>query len=74
MMTPSRDEQGESRELVSALFGLITARLEDAAAMAAIGQNRRMPRAEIVDITSQIMSSADQVGILLRAAIAVLPD
>lgn len=71
---PAWQGQAEDRpELVSALFALITGKLEDAAAVAAAGQNQKALHAEIVALTAQITSSNEEVSILLRAVSAILP-
>lgn len=58
------DDQSEAMKVITAMFGLLTARLEDAACLAADGQD---PAADHRPITSQIASYVAEASILVDA-------
>lgn len=63
------NDRSDPTEPVTAMFGLLTARLEDAAGLAADGQN---PGGDHRLIASQIASHVAEAGILTDAIEALL--
>lgn len=59
----------EEHDLVGRLFAIITGRMEDAAALAAEGQNPSLDPSARISLANEIVSSAeDVVGIALAVA------
>jgi hypothetical protein len=51
----------EEQDLVGRFFAIITGRMEDAAALAAEGQNPSLDPSARISLAQQIVSSADEV-------------
>lgn len=60
----------ELQDLITAMFAVMTAQLEDAAALAVDGQRRR-PAADVVERADLIIAAADDIATLARAASAL---
>jgi hypothetical protein len=59
----------DEQDLVGRLFAIITGRMEDAAALAAEGQNPSLDPSARISLVNEIVSSAEEVvGIALTAA------
>ena len=57
----------ERRELIRKLFAIITAKLEDAAGVAADGQRANLDHEQLLQLSSQICSASEEVTILAEA-------
>ena len=59
-------------DLVPRLFALLTARLEDGAAIAADGQTPRSRQVEQAALAKRLRSAADDIAILADAVLALI--
>ena len=61
-------DEDERRDLVSRLFSLMTAKLEDAAALAAEGQGTSGSSERLVALADQIRAGAEEAALLAEAS------
>jgi hypothetical protein len=66
-------DEDDRQELVRRLFALITARLEDGAALAADGQGRDVPSDAQADLANQLHGLGEEIATLADAIVAVVP-
>jgi hypothetical protein len=65
-------DEDEQRELISRLFYVLTARLEDAAALAAEGQGKEVATTRLTELTSRLTSASEEFAILAEATAAIV--
>lgn len=59
-------------DLVPRLFALLTARLEDGAAIAAEGQRHGLPEADQIALANRLQSASDDIATLADAVVALI--
>ena len=64
-------DDAERAELIAKLFFVLTARLEDAAAEAAKGQNQTIAMASKHSLANSLIGSAGEIAIIAEAAAAL---
>ena len=64
-------DESERQELISRLFALLTAKLEDAAALAAEGQGRSVNLAAATGVATRLTEAAQEVQTIAEAVIGI---
>ena len=61
-------DEDERRDLISRLFSLMTAKLEDAAVLAAEGQGTSGASERLISLTDQIRAGAEEAALLAEVS------
>lgn len=61
-------DEDERRDLISRLFALLTAKLEDAAALAAEGQGTSASAERLISLANQVRAGAEEAALLAEVS------